>query len=555
MTKNIAASPAVKPILSLFPHRFDWLWAKFPTEPTDRPEWKTESNHPLSDRQIEKGKRLYGVSFGSMTHYAMLDIDPSSAYHPKRDRLAIDRMIEVLEPLGITNYVAVQSSYRGGIHVYLPYANAQASWAIALVVQALLSNAGFCCSAGQLEIFPNPKPYLADEITHYKAHRLPLQIGSSLLSKDWDSVSQRAEVFVQRWQFAQSRNHIDEAVFQQVLKASRKQRYEIRGKAEQYLHDLDDKICPGWTGAGQTNFLLQAIATRARVFDHILLGVEPIEGKALVDRVVEVATNLPGYRDFCGHQHEIRDRAAQWAKFVMKRNYPYMGKAIDDSAIDKQEREWKVTWNSFQRDRARGNIRLAVAQLIEQGQLPEGITARRKALESFKISPNTLYAHKDLWYPGQVTEEVHPVQQGDQGEENQETLEALINQEVCPVTPNEFIGDTSAVAASAPPEQEAQATALAIPDEAQGGVRGGNSTGLYDLDNLPSEVEARFNCAALLAMCCDEAERLGWSLDKLTLYALEVHGGHPQYMEEWDLDCLLEDLQRIPHERPSRSPD
>ncbi|NJN32026.1 MAG: hypothetical protein HC824_17595, partial [Synechococcales cyanobacterium RM1_1_8] len=35
--------------LSLFAHRFDYIFAPYP-QPGQKPDWRTESRHPLSDR-------------------------------------------------------------------------------------------------------------------------------------------------------------------------------------------------------------------------------------------------------------------------------------------------------------------------------------------------------------------------------------------------------------------------------------------------------------------------------------------------------------------------
>ena len=166
--------------LHLFPHRFDFIYAEHP-DPGDRPDWKTEDRHPLSDRLLQEGAYLYGVRFGKQADYLMLDIDAGSLYHPHRDRFAIPRLLAALEPLGLVETVAVTSSYSGGIHLYLPFQKAQETWAIAQVVSTLLANAGFKLKAGQLELFPNPKPY-SEAPSLYAAHRLPLQAGSYLLN-------------------------------------------------------------------------------------------------------------------------------------------------------------------------------------------------------------------------------------------------------------------------------------------------------------------------------------------------------------------------------------
>ena len=78
--------------LALWPHRFDYLYAPHPA-PGTTPQWQTETRHPLSDRLINQGTYLYGVRCGSLTQYAMLDIDSGSPYHPRRDPLGIARIL------------------------------------------------------------------------------------------------------------------------------------------------------------------------------------------------------------------------------------------------------------------------------------------------------------------------------------------------------------------------------------------------------------------------------------------------------------------------------
>lgn len=84
--------------LSLFPHRYDYIWAEHP-HPKAKVEWQTETRHSLSDRVMQQGAYLYGVRFGAQTAYCLLDIDAGSTYHPNRDPFAISRIIAALEPL------------------------------------------------------------------------------------------------------------------------------------------------------------------------------------------------------------------------------------------------------------------------------------------------------------------------------------------------------------------------------------------------------------------------------------------------------------------------
>jgi hypothetical protein len=106
--------------LSLFPHRFDYIYAHH-AKPGDTPDRLTESRHPLSDRLIQQGGFLYGVRFAAQTQYALLDLDLHSRYHPNQDPHAIGRILAALEPLGLVTSLHCTSSYSGGLHLYFPF--------------------------------------------------------------------------------------------------------------------------------------------------------------------------------------------------------------------------------------------------------------------------------------------------------------------------------------------------------------------------------------------------------------------------------------------------
>lgn len=391
------------PFLALFSHRYDYIWAPHP-QPGHPVEWQTETRHPLSDRLIEQGSYLYGVRFGKKTSYALLDIDLRSRYHPKSDPFAIRRILEALEPLGITHSLRLSSSYSGGLHIYLPLAQAQKSGSLALAIAALLEHAGFKIAPGQLEIFPDPKPYVPNGKPQlYAAHRLPLQSGSYLLTEDWQPIYSPQREFVRQWQFCAERNEVTEATIKQILKTYRRQQYKVSANAAKFLNDLHGEIEQGWTEHGQTNFLLGRIAMREYIFGHILSGGSPLEGDDLVQQIVQVATALPGYQQWCQHQHEIHKRAEEWARSVERSRYFHYGsKSSTLSTLKPQEQEEELSWNEQQSQNAREKIRQAIAQLLSAGTLPAGTTERFKALVQHNISGSTLYRHRDLWHPAHM---------------------------------------------------------------------------------------------------------------------------------------------------------
>ena len=398
--------------LALFPHRYDYIYAKHP-EPGQTPDWKTESRHPLSDRLIHQGAYLYGVRFGKETNYCILDIDAGSIYHPQRDRFAVSRILAALEPLGLVNAVTCTSSYSGGLHLYFPFQVAQNTWELAIVVTTLLENAGFRLTGGQLELFPNPRPYAIEgSLSLFNAHRLPLQAGSYLLDNDFQPIWSDQHTFVQHWQFAQNRNTVERKTLQQLLKQFQRKHYRISGKAEKFVNDLNAEIELGWTGAGQTNRLLGRITMRAYIFHHILCGGEPLTGKTLVNEIITTAKSLPGYEEWCQHQHEIEQRAEEWARCIEGSRYFHYG---DGNGKYKSKTEAsqpeQLSWNQRQSQAARDRIRQAIADLLNKNTLPSGATARWQALIQYGIGGASLYSHRDLWHPSYLSlKTIEPVE-------------------------------------------------------------------------------------------------------------------------------------------------
>ena len=403
--------------LALFPHRFDYIYSEQQSPSLgSSPNWQTERRYPLSDRLIQQGHYLYGVRFGAQTNYCLLDIDSGSAYHPQQDQLAIARIAGVMEAIGLVDYIACTSSYSGGLHLYFPFAQAQSSWELAAVVSVLLENAGFVPRPGQLEVFPNPKPYVVEgKPSLFNAHRLPLQIGSYVLDRSFQPIWSSQSEFVRQWRSVKNRNSIDRLVLKRTLKQARRRRFCISGKADKFINDLNAEIELGWTGSGQTNRLLGRIAMRTYVFHHIISGGDPLSGKALVQKIVETAEALPGYRDWCNHQAEIEQRSEEWARCIESSRYFHYGDAqgkyktkAEAESSSAEAIAQLPTWNQQQSSAARDRICRALTDLLEKAALPIGVTARFHALRQYGIGGGSLYRHKDLWHP--ALESLDPVE-------------------------------------------------------------------------------------------------------------------------------------------------
>ncbi|MGV0028683.1 hypothetical protein [Phormidesmis priestleyi] len=130
---------------------------------------------------------------------------------------------------------------------------------------------------------------------------------------------------------------------------------------------------------------------RAYIFEHL-------NGSDLVNAVITTALELPGYRDWCRHQHEIRDRAAHWARSISHSRYFPYGTFSSTPHSPSPD-----MWNQQRSEDARERIRLAIASMLNEGTLPIGVKARFLALTQFGIGGQTLYRHRDLWHPSDLS--------------------------------------------------------------------------------------------------------------------------------------------------------
>lgn len=387
--------------LALFSHRYDFIYASHPN-PKEKPDWRSEKRYPLSDRQLLEGNYLYGVRFAQQTQYFLLDIDRSSPYHPQNSPLVLERLYTALEPLGLTDHIVCTSSDSQGLHLYFPLAQDFNSWKLSKAVSIALENAGFKLKLGQLEIFPNPKAYSTDQTPSlFNAHRLPLQMGSYVLDDDLEHSNSSHINFVRMWRLCQRRNSLNTRRVRILLKKAKQVSYQLSNQASKFLDDLNTEIETGWTAHGQTNRLLGRITMRSFIFNHIVEGGDPLEGNALVQKIASVAKALPGYKDWCRHQHEIEERAIEWARCIENSHYFAYGSAkgrykkpTTTTQVDNE-----LDYNQQQAQATQAKIVDAVRELEHEGTLPERATARFKKLLTYNIGGASLYRYRQLWHP------------------------------------------------------------------------------------------------------------------------------------------------------------
>jgi hypothetical protein len=401
-TEPLPADPTGQRLCEIFGHyRWNFIHAFLPEDSTAKPAWTTVKNHPLRPRVLwerwQDANQLIGVRFTHDTCYALLDLDAGGAYCTAE---GVAQIRAALETIGITRTLLIRSSWRGGLHVYIPLAAWVKTFDLAVALKECLKAQGFQIKAGRLEIFPNVKAYGVKTFIEYNAHRLPLQPGSGscLLDDALNDLPCNLARFFWLWDGAASQQDMD--TLRHAMKIGRdnhRKRPKRRSHpVDTWRHDLDLEITEGWTAYGQTNRLLKTIACYGRVF-------EGLEGQALIDYTQRIAIHCPGYAQYCRHQHEIERKVTAWARAVEGYYWPLGTPPSRDSNSCPPQNNL-VPFNQQQSESAQHRIRAAYAQLEAAGELPDQITARAKAIaQAGGIALRTLYKNLSLWHPQHQT--------------------------------------------------------------------------------------------------------------------------------------------------------
>ena len=432
-TTHLPLSKTGQRFCQFFNHRFNFI--KAPNTGEESPQWKTISDYPIEHRNLWNAfcssSVLIGLSFAPTTHYALLDIDARSPYHPATNELMFKALLGAYEDVGFNAVIVVQSSLSEGIHVYLPLPADVPTYELAVMLRLTAIRSGFQVKDGILEIFPNAKPY-SKRPSPYKAHRLPLQAGSYLLDQDYCPYSNSIKTFLDLVEQAASEQ--DFSLIQTAMAAAKKVKSFrwVKGdgsKAAAFASDLQEQIVEGWTDFGQTNDLLRVIGTYGRVF-------EGLGGDSLTEYIASTAQSLPGYREFCRHQYQIAKRAKEWSRCIEKFYYPYGEQrrraGTFQDLVNEGSKENKV--NHERQVQAVERIKAGMKYLretLEQlprrvGQMKEALIEAICSLFGLRPSDKTLNKYRELWHPKFNFEEEEVIVT----EEVQTEVTEIINQEV-----------------------------------------------------------------------------------------------------------------------------
>ncbi len=411
----LPADPLGARFCKIFNHPRHFLVAPVP-EPGERPDWKTESAYPLQPRDLWDmycdPTRLLGLRFGKETRYILLDIDRGSRYHFLNDPRQFKFILEIFEEIGLCRPLVLQSSDRGGIHIYFFLPEPMPTFGLACAIKFALFDAGVVLKPGEIESFPNVKAYSKHKPSNYNAHRLPLQIGSWLLDDDNEPLTNDPALFLALADTAAANQDLTEL---EAAISTYYQRQRLTytpgtsNRAAEWKCHLENRIAQGWTGKSQTNELLKDFAT----YGVVWLG---LKGQALVERVTATAVSAPGYQQFCSHQHEIQQRAEDWSRAAESYYSPYCSypnrngtykQTFDPNAANNIV-DFPKQPNALRHQQTQKRIRQVVAHLEASGTLPAAATARSAAIikaskerHGIGVSQTTLHKqdYLPLWHP------------------------------------------------------------------------------------------------------------------------------------------------------------
>jgi len=449
----------------------DEFWSRFnawqfvqadPPEAGQKPDWKAVKNYPVAQRAANRGK-LIAVRPKTYTNVLVVDLDARSRYHPVQNPYAIVELQHALETrLGLAECIVLRSSDNGGIHLWYWFEEEHNAYHLAEAVAIVAKDAGFVPQPGHLEFFPNCKTWIDSDCpqdwSQYQAIRIPFQEPGSYLLDSRNGYRRLLHTFADQRQeflrlvtYCQQRNDLTRDRIEAILATKPKQFKKVSVGGNKYLNDLLDKVRYGWTSHGQTNQLLFDVTRLLRVFGHFLLGAAPFwESDRLAKAIHEYILQLPGREQFCGHNHELEKIAWEWATWVQNTKYKpygYGNKTLEEeTTVDSAE----LTHNQRLQQSARERIIIAIAQLLEQGTFPSPINERIKALEALGIKRGTLYRHRDLWHPDNLSDAPESTPRGeftpDQETESPQTeLDPNENKEFTPI-PYKELSSSRAVA-------------------------------------------------------------------------------------------------------------
>jgi len=387
-----------QPIRAVYDHRPAWLTYEYIGLDELIKAWRDE-------------EELVGVRPGSKANQLVIDIDPGSKYHPHpagqtENWTEVENIRTVLLNLGLES-VLFYSSDRAGIHIRVFLPEAVNALHLGAAVEYALADKGYILKNGEIELSPRIKQYDPDptKIKLHQAFRLPMQRGGAYIGIGYE-VEEREDNL--DFLVKIIKRNIEEHDID-ILKAAMSRAYDrlyesnknqiyvptARGKAAKFKESMEARMERGFTGQGQTNELMK----EALKYGYIFLR---LTGEELKNWLHETMETMPGYKEYCGHQHEMEKKAAVWQRWIEKsRYYPFGGKV----PVTVGSLEGEQNRNQTKSEAALAKLKLVVGQINETCETVKDVFAkiRDKAAEfknfQTKFSNSTLYKpeYRQIW--------------------------------------------------------------------------------------------------------------------------------------------------------------
>jgi hypothetical protein len=162
-----------------------------------------------------------------------------------------------------------------------------------------------------------------------------------------------------------------------------------RGKAAKFKESMEARMERGFTGQGQTNELMKETLKYGYIFLHLA-------GEELQSWLHETMETMPGYKEYCGHQHEMAKKAAVWQRWIEKsRYYPYGGKAPVTAGSPKVEQNR----NQTKSEAALAKLKLVVGQINETCETVKDVFAKIREKASEFMNFQTKFRNATLYKP------------------------------------------------------------------------------------------------------------------------------------------------------------
>ncbi len=396
-------------LAALFPNGWDWIHSPA-TDDRQKPDWETIKRYPLTPIELwslhQDPEHIIGVRPSTNTRWGIIDLDRHSPHHPAQNPKAIETILNTLEDIGITRTLINQSSHSGGLHLYIPLPEAINSFNFSITLKYHLEAAGIQIRSGQCEIFPNPKRYISQGkgFSHYNGIRLPFQphTGFIPLDSDLTPLCWSLETWLDAFDIAAA--HQDIAHLKRQIEDAKQNRRIRRHRDPHSIATWQERIeqekAQGWTGPGQTNEKLKAIACEARVF----LGMD--SPQQIAQYIQQTAQSTPGFHQHSNHTHDIERRSQEIATWSMRYYWPLGTPATRSTEYHSPPTPIAdFSYHQAKREAAQYRIKAAIAELQSKGPLAATATERANDIIKLgKVGKKTLYRpiNKPLWHPAYI---------------------------------------------------------------------------------------------------------------------------------------------------------